>query len=96
VVRRFVGATLKGVEYTLANPQDAVAIMKKSHPQLNEELALKEIPILKDLIVAATRDKGMGRMTREKMQQTRDLVMQYMDRKAAVPVEALFTNDFLG
>lgn len=96
-VRRFVQATLKGVEYTLANPQDAVAIMKKTHPQLNEELALREIPILKDLIVTGfTRDKGIGRMTREKMQQTRDLVMQYMNLKTAVPVDSLFTNEFLG
>jgi len=97
VVRRFVQATLKGVDYTLGNPVDAVAIMKKSQPQLNEELALKEIPILKDLIITGfTREKGLGRMTREKMQQTRDLVMQYMDVKTAVPVESLFTNEFLG
>ena len=97
VAQRFVQATIKGVEFTLANPQDAVAIMKKAQPQLNEELALKEIPILKDLIVTDfTRQKGLGRMTREKMQHTRDLVMQYLDLKTSVPVESLFTNDFLG
>ncbi len=97
VARRFVQATVKGVEFTLANPKDAVAIMKKAQPQMNEELALKEIPILKDLIVTDfTRQKGLGRMTREKMQQTRDLMMQYMDLKTTVPVDALFTNEFLG
>jgi NitT/TauT family transport system substrate-binding protein len=97
VARRFVHATLKGIEFTLANPQEAVAIMKRSQPQLNEELALKEIPILKDLIVTDfTRKNGLGRMTREKMQQTRDLMMQYMDLKTTVPVESLFTNEFLG
>lgn len=97
VAQRFVQATIRGVEFTLANPQEAIAIMKKSQPQLNEELALKEIPILKDLIVTDfTRKNGVGRMTREKMQHTRDLVMQYLDLKTSVPVEALFTNDFLG
>ncbi len=97
VAQRFVGATLKGVEFTLANPQEAVGIMKKSHPQLNEELAVKEVAILKDLIVTDfTRQKGLGRMTQEKMQQTRDLMVQYLDLKTNVPVEALFTNEFLG
>ena len=96
MVRRFVGATLKGVEYTLANPQDAIAIMKKSHPQLNEELAAREMPILKELIVTDfTRQKGLGRMTPEKMKQTRDLMAQYLELKSDVPVEALYTNDFL-
>ncbi len=96
VAQRFVQATLKGIEFTLANPPEAVAIMKKSHPQLNDDLALKEIPILRELIVTDfTRQKGLGRMTHEKMQHTRDLVMQYLDLKTTVPVDALFTNEFL-
>ena len=97
VAQRFVQATLKGIEFTLANPPEAIAIMKTSHPQLNEDLALKEVPILRDLIVTDfTRQKGLGRMTREKMQHTRDLVMQYLDLKTSIPVDSLFTNEFLG
>lgn len=97
VVRRFVHATIKGVEYTLKNPEEAVALMKKAHPQLNEELALKEMPILQDLAVNdVTRAQGLGRMTAEKMKQTRDLMVKYLDLKADIPVESLFTNEFLG
>lgn len=96
VAQRFVQATLKGIEFTLANPPEAIAIMKKAQPQLNEALALKEVPILKDLIVTEfTRQKGLGRMTREKMRHTRDLMMQYLDLKTSVPVDSLFTNEFL-
>ena len=49
VTRNFVQATMEGVAFTLANPKEAVAILKKHQPQLDEEVALKEVEILRNL-----------------------------------------------
>lgn len=96
ICRRFVQATMEGVAYTLANPAEAVSIMKKYQPQLDEGSATKEVAILKDLIAADPSGKAkLGAMTREKMQQTADLMAKYLELRVAIPVDEVFTNDFL-
>jgi NitT/TauT family transport system substrate-binding protein len=96
VAKRFVQATMEGVEYTLANAQEAVTIMKKYQPQMDEGAAVKEVAILRDLIAAdATKKVRLGSMTREKMQQTADLMAKYLDLKGSFGVEEAFTNDYL-
>ena len=95
VVRNFVQATMKGIQYALANPAEAVSIMKKHQPQLNEEVAVKEIEILRELTPTGGTDKRLGRMTPEKMQQTVDLTTKYLDLKSAVAADQVFTNEFL-
>ena len=52
VTQHFVQATMEGVAFTLANAEEAVAILKKHQPQLDEESALKEVEILRNLISA--------------------------------------------
>jgi NitT/TauT family transport system substrate-binding protein len=94
VTRNFVQATMAGVKFTLENPKDAVAMLKKHQPQLDDEVAVKEIAILKDLIMAAP-GKKLGAMSREKMQETQDLMIKYLDLKTPVQVDEAFTNDFL-
>ena len=54
VTRDFVQATMEGVAFTLANPKEAVAILKKHQPQLDEDAALKEVEILRDLSTRRT------------------------------------------
>lgn len=95
VVRNFVQATMKGIQYALANPAEAVSIMKKHQPQLNEVVAVKEIEILRELTPAGGTDKRLGRMTPEKMQQTVDLTTKYLDLRSAVAADQVFTNEFL-
>ncbi len=96
LVRGFVKATLRGFEYTFANPSEAVAILHKYQPQLDEDSALKEIDIIKDLAINDdTTRNGLGHMNPEKMQQTRDLTITYLGLKGDVPVDSLYTNAFL-
>src|SRR5262249_59419897 len=83
VAKRFVQATMEGVEYTLANAQEAVTIMKKYQPQMDEGAAVKEVAILRDLIAAdATKKTRLGSMTREEMQQTPAPSAKYLHIKA--------------
>ena len=96
IAKRFVQATMEGVSYTLANGAEAVAIMKKFQPQMDEGSALKEIEILRNLSSADPGKKTpLGSMTRERMQQTADLMAKYLDLKGATRVEDAFTNEFL-
>ena len=95
ITRNFVQATMEGVEYALAHPEELVSILKKHQPQLNEETALKEIAILKEL-TATKAGQRPGTMTQQKMQETIALTVKYLDLKNAVGADQVFTNDFLG
>jgi NitT/TauT family transport system substrate-binding protein len=43
VVQRFLRATLRGVKYTLAHPEEANKFLVKRNPQLNEALSLRRL-----------------------------------------------------
>ena len=79
----------------LANPKQSVAILKKHQPQLDEETALKEVEILRNLIASEASKKQLGSMTREMMEATQDLMVKYLDLSKRVPLEDAFTNEFL-
>src|SRR4029079_4019464 len=78
LTRNFVQATMEGVEYALAHPEESVSILKKHQPQLNEETALKEIAILQEL-TATKPGQRLGEMTVKKMEETVALTVQYTD-----------------
>ena len=92
--RDFVQATMKGLKFTLDNPKEAVAMLKKHQPQLDSDVALQEVEILRD-ISNAKNIKVLGSMTKEKMEETQDLMVKYMDLKNPVTVSETFTNDYL-
>jgi NitT/TauT family transport system substrate-binding protein len=94
VTRSFVQATMAGVKVTLENPKEAIAMLKKHQPQLDADVAVQEIAILKNLIMADS-TKKLGAMSRQKMQETQELMIKYLDLKDPAPVDEAFTNDFL-
>lgn len=94
VTRNFVQGTMEGVAYALAHPEESVSILKKHQPQLNEETAIKEIGILQEL-TATKAGQRPGEMTRQKMQETINLTVKYLDLKNPVAVDQVFTDEFL-
>jgi NitT/TauT family transport system substrate-binding protein len=92
----FVQATMKGIEYSLAHPSESVSIAKKYQPQLNEEVALKEIEILRDLTPTRGADRRLGSMTQAKMRETVALTTKYLNLEAKLSADDVFTNEFLG
>src|SRR5215217_6820504 len=81
VTKNFVQATMQGVADTLANPKEAVSILKKYQAQLDEEVALKEVEIIRTLSNANDPKQKLGFMSKEKMEATQDLMMKYLDLK---------------
>jgi NitT/TauT family transport system substrate-binding protein len=94
VARDFVQATMKGLQFTLAHPKEAVGMLKKHQPQLDTDVALQEVEILRN-ITNAKNMKVLGSMTMEKMKETQDLMIKYMDLKTPVDLKEAFTNEFL-
>ena len=69
-------------------------MLKKHQPQLDEDVALQEVEILRN-ITNAKNTKILGSMTPEKMQETQDLMVKYMDLKNPVNVSEAFSNEYL-
>jgi NitT/TauT family transport system substrate-binding protein len=86
---------MEGVKYTLAHPEEAVQMLKKHQPQLDEKTAVQEIAIIRKLINADNAKGPIGAIDKTKMQATQDLMVKYLDLKDPPPVADTFTNEFL-
>jgi NitT/TauT family transport system substrate-binding protein len=96
VIRKMLRATYRGFEDALRNPAEAAKIVKRRHPELDEETAAGEIGIVKDLVwTPEAKQHGIGYMDPEKMRVTRDVITQAYELKVTVPHEELFTNALL-
>jgi ABC-type nitrate/sulfonate/bicarbonate transport system substrate-binding protein len=89
-----VRSTMKGLKFTLDHPKEAVGMLKKHQPQLDTDVALQEVEILRH-ISDAQNLKVLGSMTKEKMSETQDLMVKYMDLRDPVGIDEAFTNEYL-
>lgn len=94
--KRFVQATMKGLKYTIDNPEEAADILVSDYKELNREAVLEEIRIISDLtqdenVIAA----GLGNISEEKMQSTIDVIREAFSIEAEVSPSEVYTNEFL-
>ena len=94
VAHDFVQATMEGLKFTLAHPKEAVAMLKKHQAQLDTDVALQEVEILRD-ITDSMNLKLLGSMTADKMKATEDLMIKYMDLPSSADLNDTFTNEYL-
>jgi NitT/TauT family transport system substrate-binding protein len=94
VAHDFVQATMQGLKFTLAHPKEAVAMLKKHQAQLDTDVALQEVEILRD-ITDSKNLKVLGSMTADKMKATEDLMIKYMDLPSSADLNDTFTNEYL-
>jgi NitT/TauT family transport system substrate-binding protein len=96
LTRRFVAATLRGYEYAVNNPDEAVAIFGKYQrdtppPQVREELLL-----VKDLVYSEeARAHGIGTLDPAKVANTIELVTEGLELRRKLAPEELYTTQFL-
>ncbi len=96
LVRRFTQATYKGLAWAVENPEEAAEIFLKLYPETNRALAPAHWKIAVDHMLTPTALKlGLGHISRERMELTRDVTIKVFDLKVKEPVEVLYTNDFL-
>jgi NitT/TauT family transport system substrate-binding protein len=97
LVRRFVVASLRGYAAAFENPAEAVQLFVRAHPEANPERVRAEIKIVADLMLTPTAAReGLGHYDRAKVQVTRDHALRSRGiDPATVPLEAIYTNEFL-
>ncbi|MEV0633497.1 riboflavin ABC transporter substrate-binding protein RibY [Streptomyces sp. NPDC050619] len=96
-VRQFVAATLRGVEFTLANPEEAVELSRAHIPTLKD--AKSKASALAVLEASAPLIRGSGGRLGESDPQTWSRMADFMKEKGLIkkeiPAEQAYTNDYL-
>jgi NitT/TauT family transport system substrate-binding protein len=94
-VKAFVKATMKGLEYAIANPGETAEFLKR-HSQISQQLLLAKWKSVVPLHRSETTKKhGLGWMDKARWEFTQKIMLEYGGQKKAVPLEQLFTNKFL-
>lgn len=96
LVRRFVAASLKGIAYAFDHPDEAIAILRKHHPEVDANAAMDELTTLKEMqTTAELRRVGLGHIDRNRMEKTRDNITPALSLKRTVPVEDIYLTGYL-
>jgi NitT/TauT family transport system substrate-binding protein len=96
LVRRFTHATLKGLAHAFEKPDEAVTILQKYHREVDPDFSRDELQSTRELAWSEeAKSAGLGAISPEKMTSTRDVVTTALSLKRVVPVEELYTTQFL-
>lgn len=93
LIRRFMRGLTKGLDYTIAHPQEALAILLEQNPDLRPELASRAlealIPLMKNTV------PKLGWQTEERWNALQEYMYTHKLLRKKTPVKAMFTNEFL-
>jgi NitT/TauT family transport system substrate-binding protein len=96
VVGKVVIALLKGFKGTVANPNEAAAIITKLYPEIDKEYIRASVDtLLEGMWDETSKAKGIGVLDAKKMQDTRDTVVKYWKLKTEPPLDQIYTNRFI-
>lgn len=96
LIRRFVRASFRGLEYGFANPDEAMAALRKQNPEVDAEIGKEEFIAIRDLALTESAKKnGLGKIDAERMTQTRDIVVKALSLKRVMPIEEIYADGFV-
>lgn len=98
IVKAFTQATMKGYKYALAHPDQAVELMRKRQPTVNQAAGVAELKIIQGLMqTPQAKDEGkpLGWIPTSSMQHTIDIASQTFHLTGHVAVKDIVTNDYL-
>ena len=96
MVEGFIRATRKAFEDAEKNPEAAIAAGMKVKPDMDKEMALKQLKAGLQLVRSkAAPTAAIGFMPAADWQMTLDLMKDYQELKTDMPAGAFFTNDLL-
>jgi NitT/TauT family transport system substrate-binding protein len=93
LVRRFVGATIKGMKTAFANPDEAGAIMHKYHPEVDVDVAKGETRAVAEL--ADVKGKPLAEIDPARMQATLDVVNGAFKLKSPIGAGDVYVTGFV-
>jgi len=96
IIRRFVKASLRGWEFTLKNPEEAINIMAKYRTEIDKPLMLANLKLIIDLFRTERYKKnGLGWVDDKKMADSIKIISKYRDLKVDMKSTDMYTNEFL-
>lgn len=96
LVGRMAEAVARGYEFTFANPTEACTIMRKYHPDIDQDVCEGEVALVERLVMTdEAKENGVGYMDVDKVQGTIDVLREYLGFTGEVSAEEVFTNDFV-
>jgi ABC-type nitrate/sulfonate/bicarbonate transport system substrate-binding protein len=94
-IRAFVRATIRGHEYAVANPDEAVDLVVEAFPNLDrnvQEIMWQEvIPLTTSDL---TEEQNIGYLDMEQLQGLEDFLSEHGLLERDVDVESIFTNEY--
>ncbi len=97
LVQKFIRATQKSIAYTEKNPEEAIAAIAKIKPDLDKDLALKQLKVGLTLQRAAGGEsQPIGWMNPDDWSRTLKMAQDYQELKTDLPVTAFYTNQLVG
>jgi len=94
-VENFVKASVRALEWTIQNPDAAIAIVAKkteTAPAVLKEQLMVAIPLMNN---ADAKKDGLGSMSAAKWKVTQDIMVEYGEQKERVPDAKAWTTRFL-
>ncbi len=95
LVRRLVAATLRGLEYTIAHPDEAFEIARQAVPEITDEDAQTQRAVL-EASIALWRSDQPGVSDPQSWFDSAEFMLATGLIKSPVDVEMLYTNQFVG
>lgn len=96
LVRSFVRATLKGMEYAFENPDEAGEIFNSHHPEIDAEIAAAETEIVAELAQTPDTDaNGLGHIDPDRIESTISVVEGSFDMQQDVTVDSMYADGFI-
>jgi NitT/TauT family transport system substrate-binding protein len=96
VLRGFIAATLKGIEYTKDHPNEAVDLTNAVYPTLSKDVLAKQLAMEHNWIWTAQAVKnGLGKMQAEQWQNLEKILLDAKILRGQVAVNTVYTNAYL-
>lgn len=96
VVKAVTQATVKGYEYSFANPEKAMDLMKQKVPTVSVENGIKELNLIKSIAqLPEDSDKPLGWINPEAMAETVETMSEFFKISPAPRPESFYTNQFV-
>jgi NitT/TauT family transport system substrate-binding protein len=99
LARKFVRATVKAYEWTVAHPEEAIDILIAANPneKIPKSSSLRILTLSFPLLHSeTTKNKPLGVMAKEDWAKAEDLLVQYQGMKRVSSPDQYFTNAFVG
>ncbi len=98
LVQRFVDALYRGIQWSIENKEEAMDIFQSYHPESVREYDMGRfdlsVELMDDVISTGATGKGLGLINREKLQMTRDTLVEYLELPTVPALDDIYTDQF--